>query len=138
MGVKLDDQKGLTLLEVLLAIVLLFIVLASFAGFFTQSAMFVKKNEEKLSISQTAQQIVNLIELNLKKSELAAVSDCAALPCTLENEELSTLIGSTAAGSYSISTDFSPGEEGLIQVKVTVTDTDNPKSSSVTFTYIRR
>lgn len=82
MGKKLDDQKGITLLEVLLSIVLLVIVLTSFAGFFTQSAMFVKKNEDKISTTQTAQQIVNIIELELTRDILSTSTECPSLPCT--------------------------------------------------------
>ncbi|WP_335432790.1 type IV pilus modification PilV family protein [Bacillus sp. JJ1609] len=138
MGIKLDEEKGLTLLEVLLSIVLLVIVLTSFASFFTQSAMFVKKNEDKLSTTQTAQQIVNQIEVSLSKNDVKTSSVCGALPCKLEKNELSNLLGSPIASSLNISAEFADSVEGLIRVKVSVTDIKNPENSSETFTYIRR
>ena len=138
MGKKLDNQNGLTLLEVLVSIVILTIVLTSFAGFFSQSALFVKKNEEKLSTSQTAQQIVNLIEVNISKSRLQTLSECADSNCTLNEEGLETLSSQTINSTYTISALFTPGEENLIKVKVTIIDNDDPESSSETFTYIRR
>lgn len=138
MGIKLDDEKGLTLLEVLLSIVLLVIVLTSFASFFTQSAMFVKKNEDKLSTTQAAQQIVNQIEVNLSKKDVTTSSECTAFPCKLENNVLSNLIGSPIASSFNISAEFADSVEGLILVKVSVKDANNPESFSETFTYIRR
>lgn len=138
MGIKLDDEKGLTLLEVLLSIVLLVIVLTSFASFFTQSAMFVKKNEDKLSTTQAAQQIVNQIEVNLSKKDVTTSSECTAFPCKLEKNELSNLIGSPIASSFNISAEFADSVEGLILVKVSVKDANNPESLSETFTYIRR
>lgn len=138
MGIKLDNEKGLTLLEVLLSIVLLVIVLSSFAGFFTQSAMFVKKNEDKLSSTQTAQQIVNLLEVNLTKSDLLNYNKCPSLPCTLNKEELSTLLDSSIESSFTISANFTQSVEGLVQVKVFVEELNSAENSSETFTYIRR
>ncbi|WP_226677437.1 type IV pilus modification PilV family protein [Mesobacillus jeotgali] len=138
MGNKLGNQNGLTLLEVLLSIVILSIVLTSFAGFFSQSALFVKKNEEKLSTSQTTQKVVNLIELNISKSRLQTIPDCADLECTLNEDALEALSGQTINSTYTISASFTPGEENLIKAKVAIIDSDDPESSSETFTYIRR
>ncbi|MEH7442346.1 hypothetical protein V7201_08485 [Bacillus sp. JJ1122] len=138
MGIKLDEEKGLTLVEVLLSIVLLVIVLTSFASFFTQSAMFVKKNEDKLSTTQTAQQIVNQIEVSLSKNDVKTSSVCGTLPCIVEKNELSNLLGSPIASPFNISAKFADSVEGLIRVKISVKDLNNPESSSETFTYIRR
>lgn len=138
MGKQLNNEKGLTLLEVLLSIVLLVIVLTTFANFFSQSAMFVKKNEEKFSSTQTAQQVINLIEQELTKSELENSSKCQSLSCTLNNEELSILLDSTIESPFFISAIFTNSVEGLVQVKVSVTDTNNTENFSETFTYIRR
>ncbi|WP_423407551.1 hypothetical protein AABM38_17565 [Heyndrickxia sp. MSNUG] len=138
MGIKLDEEKGLTLVEVLLSIVLLVIILTSFASFFTQSAMFVKKNEDKLSTTQTAQQIVNQIEVSLSKNDVKSSIVCATLPCIVEKNELSNLLGSPIASPFNISAEFADSVEGLIRVKISVKDLNNPESSSETFTYIRR
>ncbi|RSD23321.1 prepilin-type N-terminal cleavage/methylation domain-containing protein [Mesobacillus subterraneus] len=136
-GKKLYNQKGLTLLEVLLSIVLLVIVLTSFAGFFSQSALFVNKNEDKINTTQTAQQMVNLIELKLTRNILVN-NGCASLPCSLNQNELSMLLDNPIDTSLRISADFTNSVEGLIRVKVSVENLDNPESSSKTFTYIRR
>jgi prepilin-type N-terminal cleavage/methylation domain-containing protein len=137
---KLDNQDGLTLLEVLLSIVILTIVLTSFAGFFSQSALFVKKNEEKLSTSQTAQQVVNLIESHISKSKLQ--TKCTNLTtgaeCKLNKVDLETLSGQIINTTYNISATFKLSEENLIKTKVMIKDDDDPESSSETFTYIRR
>ncbi|MGV2938046.1 prepilin-type N-terminal cleavage/methylation domain-containing protein [Mesobacillus sp. LC4] len=138
MGKKLDNQDGLTLLEVLLSIVILTIVLTSFAGFFSQSALFVKKNEEKLSTSQTAQQVVNLIEVNVTKNMLLANPECADFQCSFEKNALESFLGQAINSSYKISVDFTPSVEELVNVKVAIIDNDDPDSSSETFTYIRR
>ena len=135
---KLDNQDGLTLLEVLLSIVILTIVLTSFAGFFSQSAIFVKKNEEKLSTSQTAQQVVNLIEVNVSKNILLANTECADFRCNFDKNGLEVFLGQTLNSSYKISVDFTPSVEELVKVKVAIIDNDDPDSSSETFTYIRR
>ncbi|MBT2636345.1 prepilin-type N-terminal cleavage/methylation domain-containing protein [Bacillus sp. ISL-39] len=138
MGKKLYDQSGITLLEVLLSIVLLVIVLTSFAGFFTQSAMFVKKNEDKISTTQTVQQIVNLIEVKLTKDTLSTSTECPSLPCTLSEDSLAGLLDRSFNSTHKISVSFNNGEEGLIRVEVSVQDRNNPDSTSRTFTYIRR
>ncbi|MCM3572071.1 MULTISPECIES: prepilin-type N-terminal cleavage/methylation domain-containing protein [Mesobacillus] len=138
MGKKLDDQSGITLLEVLLSIVLLVIVLTSFAGFFTQSAMFVKKNEDKISTTQTVQQIVNLIEVKLTRDTLSTSTECPSLPCTLNEDHLAELLDRSFGSTHKISVSFNNGEEGLIRVEVSVQDRNNPDSTSRTFTYIRR
>ncbi|MCH6266686.1 prepilin-type N-terminal cleavage/methylation domain-containing protein [Neobacillus citreus] len=64
------SQRGLTLVEVLISIVLLSIFLTSLLGFFTQSAMFTKKSEQKLGTLQTAQMVVNMIEENVTRESL--------------------------------------------------------------------
>lgn len=151
MGNKLDNQNGLTLLEVLISIVILSIILTSFAGFFSQSALFVKKNEEKLSTSQTAQQIVNLIEVTFTQNKLATINGCESLTCNLVAGELSSILGEPISSTYNISAEFEKFEENLtdstgksagkitlVKVKLMVVDPDDHESSSETYTYIRR
>ncbi|MBS8265086.1 prepilin-type N-terminal cleavage/methylation domain-containing protein [Mesobacillus boroniphilus] len=135
---KSYNQKGMTLIEVLLSIVIISIILTSFAGFFSQSAIFIKKNENKLSTSQTAQKIVNLIEVNVTKNKLANFSGCTNSECTLDNTGVELLTNKTVGNSFSISAKFEKSVENLILVKVSVADNSNPDSFSETFTYIRR
>lgn len=52
------NNKGLTLVEILAALVVLGIVLVSFMSFFTQSAKFTAHNDEKLTAVQVAEEIV--------------------------------------------------------------------------------
>lgn len=140
MGIKFDNQKGMTLLEVLLSIVILTIVLTSFAGFFSQSALFVKKNEEKMNTFQTAQQIVNIIEDRFTKDLLFENNsvDCSEDNCTLDKNEISQLANYPINTIYDISAIFKNGEEELVQVKVIVSEPEHPENFSETFTYIRR
>lgn len=55
---KLRNEKGMTLVELLIAIVLLGIVLVSFMSFFTQSAKFTAHNNEKLTAVQVAEDVI--------------------------------------------------------------------------------
>lgn len=55
---KLQNEKGMTLVELLIAIVLLGIVLVSFMSFFTQSAKFTAHNNEKLTAVQVAEDVI--------------------------------------------------------------------------------
>lgn len=99
--------------------------------------MFVKKNEEKLSTSQTAQRIVNFIEFNITKNDLTPAL-CPEFNCVLDENGLEIISGQQISSVYNISADFTASVEDLVKVKVTITDNDDPESSSETFTYIRR
>jgi prepilin-type N-terminal cleavage/methylation domain-containing protein len=142
------NQKGFTLLEVLLSIILLSIILTSFMGFFTQSAMFTKKNEQKLGTSQTAQKVINLIEEHVTMDKLwkEGITIPTGLPLTIEKSIIEKIV--TPEGSpttykltspYTISASLKKTSlENLIQIKVTVTDPENVGNTSETFTYLRR
>jgi len=54
----LQNEKGLTLVEILAAIVILAIVLVSFSSFFLQSAKHTKYNNEKLTAVQIAEEVI--------------------------------------------------------------------------------
>jgi len=51
-------ENGVTLVEILAALVLLSIVLIGFFSFFTQSATFTKHNKEKLTAVQIAEEVI--------------------------------------------------------------------------------
>ncbi|KXH87301.1 prepilin-type N-terminal cleavage/methylation domain-containing protein [Sporosarcina sp. HYO08] len=55
---KRIDERGLSLVEVLAAIVILSIVLVTFFSFFTQSTKYSKFNKEKLTAVQVAEEVV--------------------------------------------------------------------------------
>ncbi|WP_409270816.1 type II secretion system protein J [Neobacillus sp. SCS-31] len=139
-----QKQGGFTLLEVLLSIVLLSIILTSFLGFFTQSASFAKKNQYKLDTLQTAQQIVNLIELNVTKQDLMEnnIIDGNGLVLngtkTLNQIEVEKLIDQSTGPHYKVSATVTNSAENLILFKVIVQDPANPGNTSETYTYIRR
>lgn len=52
------DERGMSLVEILAALVILSIVLLSFFTFFTQPAIFTKHNKEKLTAVQIAEEVV--------------------------------------------------------------------------------
>ncbi|RHW40647.1 prepilin-type N-terminal cleavage/methylation domain-containing protein [Neobacillus notoginsengisoli] len=142
-----QKQEGFTLIEVLLSIVLLTIILTSFLGFFTQSAIFTNKNQEKLSAAQTAQKVVSSIELNTTKAQLKAksiVNDTGKVvsPSTVYNDksQFNELFKFTIVTPFTVEIKFSDGPmgSGLIQCKVSILDNSSPpKTKSETFTYIR-
>lgn len=55
---KYLDEEGMTLVELLAAIVLLGILLVAFMSFFTQSAKFTAHNHETLTAIQVAEEVV--------------------------------------------------------------------------------
>ncbi|TWT08388.1 type II secretion system protein [Planococcus sp. CPCC 101016] len=64
------NEKGLTLVEILAALVILGIVLVSFMSFFTQSAKFTTYNYEKLTAVQVAEDVIsNVREKGLVSSD---------------------------------------------------------------------
>ncbi|WP_394119702.1 prepilin-type N-terminal cleavage/methylation domain-containing protein [Planococcus donghaensis] len=54
----MQNEKGLTLVEILAALVILGIVLVSVMSFFTQSAKFTAHNNEKLTNIQVAEEVI--------------------------------------------------------------------------------
>lgn len=54
----MQNEKGLTLVEILAALVILGIVLVSVMSFFTQSAKFTAHNNEKLTNVQVAEEVI--------------------------------------------------------------------------------
>lgn len=73
---QLKNNNGLTLVEILAALVLLSIVLVTFMTFFTQSAKFTANNHETLTAVQVAEDIVGKIR-NTKSIALTSFSDCS-------------------------------------------------------------
>ncbi|ALC89783.1 hypothetical protein AM500_08360 [Bacillus sp. FJAT-18017] len=145
------NQEGFTLLEVLLSIVLLTIILTSFLGFFTQSAIFNKKNEQKLDTMQTAQTIINLIEINIEKQDLIILNliDANGIvlnkPKSLNKLELEQYLGEPISSDYTISALMDNSSfiinntaENLIMFKVIVQNPADSNDKSETYTYIRR
>jgi len=60
----IHNEKGLTLVEILAALVILGIILISFSSFFLQSAKNTKYNEEKLTAIDLSEEIVADIRRN--------------------------------------------------------------------------
>ncbi|MGJ7912309.1 prepilin-type N-terminal cleavage/methylation domain-containing protein [Neobacillus sp. LXY-1] len=138
-------QKGLTLIEVLISILILAIILLSFMGFFTQSALFTKKNEQKLDTLQIAQKIVNLVEVDITKQDLLANgiidSNGSVLnsPKTIDASTLNLLLDDTIDPNYKYSAVVSNNSsQNLIMFKIIVQDPRNLNNKSETYTYIRR
>lgn len=55
-------NKGFTLIEILVTLVILSIILLSFMSFFSQSSLFTQKNNEKLSAINLAQETIVTIK----------------------------------------------------------------------------
>ena len=148
------DQKGFTLIEVLLSVVILSIVLTVFMSFFSQSSLFIRKNEEKLGTSNTAQMVLTLIQENTAEEILASEGiinelfvvngDPSGGLSVTDNEKIKRIINRDLNSKYSIKLlfknvydDSNNRNENLILVKVIVADPENNEASE-TFTYIRR
>jgi len=147
MAENFHKQEGFTLIEVLLSIVLLSIILTSFLGFFTQSAIFTNKNQEKLSAGQTAQKVVSLVEINITKAQLRSkniISDNGKVvsPGTVYNDKskFEELFKFKIDTPFKVELKFSDGptDSRLIQCKVSIFENSaSGTSKSETFTYIR-
>jgi prepilin-type N-terminal cleavage/methylation domain-containing protein len=140
---NLSNKRGFTLIEILVSVVLLFLVLTIFMGIFSQSALFQKNNELKLSVSQTAQKVVTLVDLNINKKKLldASIID-ANLSGTISNTDprFSALIEAQINDPYSISITFNKLIiENITFIKATVMVSDNSKikTESTTYTFIK-
>lgn len=141
MNNKCKNNKGFTLLEVLLSIVLLFIISTSFIGFFTQSAMFTQKNKEKLNAVQIAQKYINLVEQYVKKNDLNSYD----LSKPLDESEIDKILSAHSIhlekSSFKISAKVTPADKdlssNLVQFKIIVQDPDEPNNESETYTYLR-
>ncbi|WP_026572292.1 PulJ/GspJ family protein [Bacillus sp. UNC438CL73TsuS30] len=145
-----QSQKGLTLIEILVSIVLLSIILTSFMGFFTQSAIFTKKNEQKLGTVQTAQKFINLIK-DISKSDLAATPATSSITTgtntiTVDLGVINQLINNSQPVKTTYTSDYTVTgvitnlntPANLIQFKIIVQDPSNQKNKSETYTYIRK
>ncbi|WML47371.1 prepilin-type N-terminal cleavage/methylation domain-containing protein [Neobacillus sp. PS3-34] len=139
------NQNGFTLLEVLLSIVLLGIILTSFAGLFAQSAEFTKRNDQKLTAVQISQKVVNIIEENVTKQSLIDdnIVDSAGKVIggsrILSQAEIEDDISQTLNPGFIVSAVITNSSaENLIQYKIIVQEKTNLKNQSETFTYIRR
>ncbi|EKN64989.1 prepilin-type N-terminal cleavage/methylation domain-containing protein [Schinkia azotoformans] len=58
------DMSGFTLIEVLVAVVILSVILLSFFVFFSQSALFTNKNNHQLMAINLAQEVIGIIKSN--------------------------------------------------------------------------
>lgn len=112
----IHNNNGLTLIEILAALVLLSIVLISFFSFFTQSAKFTKYNNDKLSAVQVAESVVAQIRPDNHPQTL---TEFHLRPGNLEiyrNEE--------TYRSFIVDIEVSEGPPGLLLASIIVT----PKS----------
>ncbi|MGG3560463.1 prepilin-type N-terminal cleavage/methylation domain-containing protein [Neobacillus rhizosphaerae] len=140
---RLRSQKGLTLVEILVSIVLLAIILTSFISFFTQSALFTKNNDQKLDTMQTAQKIVNLVEIEITKQDLIdnfiINTSEQVIKTPLTKTEIEGLIDDTIDPRYDVTVEISKNSsQNLIMFKIIVQDPTSAGNKSETYTYIRR
>ena len=60
----INNNRGLTLVEILAALIILSLVFIAFMTFFSQSAKFTMHNKEKLTAVQVAEDVVAIIRTN--------------------------------------------------------------------------
>lgn len=123
-----SNERGVSLVEILAAIVLLSIVLFSFYAFFINSATFTTINKKKLTAVDIAEQVVSDLRKNTSYEQLNEIG------YHLENGKY---INSSRYTDYSISLTFSNIEDiesGLLKVLIEVSTKDTgQKSKSVPF-----
>lgn len=112
-------------------------------GFFTQSSLFSKKNEQKLGTMQTAQMYINLVEDNVSKSRIQNLDFTKVN--TLNKQQIDDLIkpAQPIVTPYTITaviktkTADNNIPDNLFQFKITV-ENPNTNSKSETYTYLMK
>lgn len=146
MDKKNSGQNGFTLIEVLVSIILFFIVLTTFMSFFTQSAFFSNKNEQKLGTIQIAQKVIKLVENTVTKQDLysAGITDnygniLNGVYHLNNTTAIEDLLNQSLNTNFIVNADISNDKtDNLILFKVTVQDSSDANNKSVSYTYIRR
>lgn len=145
------NQKGFTLLELLLSILILTIILVSFMTFFSQSSLFIKKNDEKFNAANTAQYVINMLQE--KEKDKKDKKEFIILPESIKNkinngqigiitnntEEFRSIFDQELESNFKITLQFKKRVEinSLIEVKLFVSNIENKRDEAVTYTYIR-
>ncbi|AIY05107.1 hypothetical protein Plano_1142 [Planococcus sp. PAMC 21323] len=93
----IQNERGISLVEILAAVVILGIVLVSVMTFFTQSAKFTAHNSEKLTNIQVAEEVVAEARVGKYQNNITFKKD-----------------------GYDIIINISPGPEKLKLAKITV------------------
>ncbi|MFD1030436.1 type IV pilus modification PilV family protein [Metaplanococcus flavidus] len=121
----LKNNSGLTLVEILAALVLLSIVLVAFMTFFTQSAKFTAHNHETLTAVQVAEDVVG----QLREGEDSILS--VGKICSAEDIENRAFVFSSCENIDDYNDDYNillfemdGPTEGLKKVKVIVKSLD--------------
>ena len=71
----INNYRGLTLVEILAALIILSLVLIAFMTFFSQSARFTMHNKETLTAVQVAEDVVGKIRVQ-KSIDILGASQC--------------------------------------------------------------
>ncbi|MFC4320963.1 prepilin-type N-terminal cleavage/methylation domain-containing protein [Litchfieldia salsa] len=162
----LKQEKGFTLIELLVSIVIITIILTVFMKFFTQVAIFANKNEEMLTASNDAREVLsllqenhrmidylshyNIIELETTTHKVLSVDSNPVTSTTTHykydniqtvsgQKVLEDLLypGSTSPGNVEdISLSFSNGSDDLIEVHVVIINQKDSSTLSETYGYI--
>ncbi|WP_169907960.1 type IV pilus modification PilV family protein [Priestia abyssalis] len=123
-----QDEKGFTLIEVLLSIIILTIVLTTFFQFFSQSMLFSSRNVEKQQAIQIVRQLMNELQENEHVYPINDETTLNDLFSKVDNiEELQK--------KFDISLTLQQ-EEALIQVHVKVQSRNWNDVSAETYGYI--
>jgi type II secretory pathway pseudopilin PulG len=77
---NINNEKGITLLEVLLSITILSIVLLSIISIFPQMGLMNKQNEDKTQAVNTAKQLLNIWKVDEKVIKALKENDTSEFP----------------------------------------------------------
>jgi|GEM_PF-3378776 len=130
----INNQKGFTLVEVLASMVILFIILMTFSGVFSQSALFTQATEESLQATTLVQRVVDEIR-----------SGCTEILCIslvddeghFEEEQSLKLTIETSEQNPELDPELDP-QLGLVLIRLTIerTDVDNETILAERYLYL--
>lgn len=137
------SEKGLTLLEVLISIVILSIIFISFMGFFPQMGMMNQQNSDKEQAINTAKQLLISWENNSQvktflNPETQSTAVLPQTPQTGSGSDSGYYIFNTTAGSLSakVKIKMSPDPSStLLKGHLIIIQLFNTKGNLVTETY---
>ncbi|WP_078545314.1 prepilin-type N-terminal cleavage/methylation domain-containing protein [Litchfieldia alkalitelluris] len=144
----LKRENGFTLIELLASIVIITIILTVFMKFFAQAAIFATKNEEMLSGSNDAREVLSLLQENNRVIDILShynVYQSNTINPTnntiTQETQLNLLLNPrNEPGIIIPNTElvFSDESSDLIKVKVNVLNSDDSQLLSYTYGYIEK
>lgn len=106
---QLQSENGMTLVELLAALVLLSIVLLAFFTFFTQSAKFTQHNKEKLTAVEVAEDVVADVRNGNYQESIEFIKNGYMVTITIEDLPINLMLKKAV---ITVESDFD-SEEGI-------------------------